>query len=251
MIFFKIFIAFTIFLIFNTNEIFAWYYHIWICLTPRCYSNNTISKENVTVNFIVHNKTYDTQKWPCDNHIDMYPTVQASENPLLDGIVEIKYEEHPENIINKTIYKDEDCKDGIEFPSASKYLTKRIDQAKRPSAIEENSVVQNIPNSTIQIVDGSEENMTPVGKKMNASKSLVNYDGSKREDITHWLKKLECCFDIDGINEGVKKMAVIKIKASQKIIEYIETLTETDRRSYQRAITLLKEKYNGSISIQN
>uniref|UniRef100_A0A0N5C612 Uncharacterized protein n=1 Tax=Strongyloides papillosus TaxID=174720 RepID=A0A0N5C612_STREA len=51
----------------------------------------------------------------------MYPTVQASENPLLDGIVEIKYEKHPENIINKTIYKDEDCKDGIEFPSASEY----------------------------------------------------------------------------------------------------------------------------------
>uniref|UniRef100_A0A0N5BUT3 CCHC-type domain-containing protein n=1 Tax=Strongyloides papillosus TaxID=174720 RepID=A0A0N5BUT3_STREA len=143
------------------------------------------------------------------------------------------------------------CAQLIVLAANQSKLTKRIDQAERRASIEEKSVVQYIPNSKIEIVEESERKETQVRKKMNAWNSLENFDTSKGEDIDHWLKKLECCFEIDGLNEDVKKIAVIKLKTSKEIMEYIENLDENERRDYQRVTTLLKEKYNGSISIQN
>uniref|UniRef100_A0A0K0FRM0 DUF4780 domain-containing protein n=1 Tax=Strongyloides venezuelensis TaxID=75913 RepID=A0A0K0FRM0_STRVS len=130
------------------------------------------------------------------------------------------------------------CAQLIIISASQSKLTKKIDQAQRLAAI-------------IQIADEGEKNITEVEKMMNAWNSLKTYDVGKGKPIDHWLKKLECCFEIDSVTEDLKKIAVIKLKSTKEVMDYIESLPEVDRRSYPTVVALLKQKYDGSVSVQN
>uniref|UniRef100_A0A0K0DTS7 RNA-directed DNA polymerase n=2 Tax=Strongyloides stercoralis TaxID=6248 RepID=A0A0K0DTS7_STRER len=77
---------------------------------------------------------------------------------------------------------------------------------------------------------------------------ISNFEPEEGRDIAAFIAQLERCFVMDDITDGVKKESILRIKVSNEVNTYIDSLDVDIKNDYRKMVEALKNRYTGTIS---